>query len=146
VNYNRDVEIFPVLRRILEKITGGEPFYKSPTDMGVNRAGFAILDDGITQEEAKQEIIRRYFRYLCEYTVGLTDKETFRGSSCWWSISTCSRSRARSFSRRVRPRRGLRRKTGGMRDFLRGGHRPEGRGHRDREQFAPFACRFEAWS
>ncbi len=76
VNYNRDVEVFPVLRRILEKITGGEPFYKSPTDMGVNRAGFAILDDGITQEEAKQEIIRRYFRYLCEYTVGLTDKET----------------------------------------------------------------------
>jgi uncharacterized protein (UPF0371 family) len=76
VNYNRDVEIFPVLRRILEKITGGEPFYKSPTDMGVNRAGFAILNDGITQEEAKQEIIRRYFRYLCEYTVGLTDKET----------------------------------------------------------------------
>ncbi|RPJ42877.1 MAG: DUF1846 domain-containing protein [Deltaproteobacteria bacterium] len=76
VNYNRDVEIFPVLRRILEKITGGEPFYKSPTDMGVNRAGFAILDDGITREEAKQEIIRRYFRYLCEYTVGLTDKET----------------------------------------------------------------------
>ena len=76
VNYNRDVEIFPVLRRILEKITGGEPFYKSPTDMGVNRAGFAILDDEITQEEAKQEIIRRYFRYLCEYTVGLTDKET----------------------------------------------------------------------
>ena len=76
VNYNRDVEIFPVLRRILEKITGGAPFYKSPTDMGVNRAGFAVLDDGITQEEAKQEIIRRYFRYLCEYTVGLTDKET----------------------------------------------------------------------
>src|SRR5512136_2306370 len=76
VNYNRDVEVFPVLKRILEKITGGEPFYKSPTDMGVNRAGFAILDDGITQEEAKQEIIRRYFRYLCEYTVGLTDKET----------------------------------------------------------------------
>jgi uncharacterized protein (UPF0371 family) len=76
VNYNRDVEIFPVLKRILEKITGGEPFYKSPTDMGVNRAGFAILDDGVTQEEAKQEIIRRYFRYLCEYTVGLTDKET----------------------------------------------------------------------
>ncbi len=76
VNYNRDVEIFPVLKRILEKITGGEPFYKSPTDMGVNRAGFAILDDGITREEAKQEIIRRYFRYLCEYTVGLTDKET----------------------------------------------------------------------
>jgi len=76
VNYNRDVEIFPVVRRILGRITGGEPFYKSPTDMGVNRAGFAILDDGITQEEAKQEIIRRYFRYLCEYTVGLTDKET----------------------------------------------------------------------
>ena len=76
VNYNRDVEIFPVLKRILEKITGGELADKSPTDMGVNRAGFAILDAGVTGEEAKQEIIRRYFRYLCEYAMGLTDKET----------------------------------------------------------------------
>ncbi len=76
VNYNRDVEAFPVLRRILEKITGGESFYKSPTDMGVNRCGFAITDDEATQEAAKQEVIRRYFRYMCEYAMGFTDGET----------------------------------------------------------------------
>ncbi|WAC06954.1 MAG: DUF1846 domain-containing protein [Thermodesulfobacteriota bacterium] len=76
VNYNRDVEIFPVLKRILEKITGGESFYKSPTDMGLNRAGFAISDDEGTKEAAMQEIIRRYFRYRCEYAMGFADKET----------------------------------------------------------------------
>ncbi|UCD86867.1 MAG: DUF1846 domain-containing protein [Desulfobacterales bacterium] len=76
VNYNRDVEVFPVLKRILEKITGGESFYKSPTDMGVNRAGFAITDDEMTREAAKQEVIRRYFRYRCEYAMGFADKET----------------------------------------------------------------------
>ena len=76
VNYNRDVEAFPVLKRILEKITGGESFYKSPTDMGVNRCGFAITDDEVTKEAAKQEIIRRYFRYRCEYAMGFADSET----------------------------------------------------------------------
>lgn len=76
VNYNRDVEVFPVLKRILEKITGQESFYHSPTDMGVNRAGFAIINDEITKKAAKQEIIRRYFRYRCEYAMGFTDKET----------------------------------------------------------------------
>ena len=76
VNYNRDVEIFPVLKRILERITGGKSFYRSPTDMGVNRAGFAITDDDVIQEAAKQEIIRRYFRYQCEYMMGFADKET----------------------------------------------------------------------
>jgi len=76
VNYNRDVEIFPVLKRILERITGVGSIYKSPTDMGVNRAGFGIIDDDIVQEAAKQESIRRYFRYSCEYISGLTDKET----------------------------------------------------------------------
>ncbi len=76
VNYNRDVEVFPVLRRILEKITGQESFYRSPTDMGVNRAGFAIIDDETTREAAKQEIIRRFFRYRCEYAMGFSDKET----------------------------------------------------------------------
>ncbi len=76
VNYNRDVEVFPVLRRILEKITGEASFYRSPTDMGVNRAGFAITNDGITQEAAKMEIIRRYFRYRCEYVMGFADRET----------------------------------------------------------------------
>jgi uncharacterized protein (UPF0371 family) len=76
VNYNRDVEVFPVLKRILEKITGGPSFYQSPTDMGVNRAGMAIVKDEVTREAAKQEVIRRYFRYRCEYAVGFADKET----------------------------------------------------------------------
>ncbi len=76
INYNRDVEVFPVLKRILEKITRGVSMYKSPTDMGVNRAGFGIIDDETIKEAAKQEIIRRVFRYKCEYIMGFVDKET----------------------------------------------------------------------
>ncbi len=76
VNYNRDVEVFPVLRRIIEKITQAHSFYKSPTDMGVNRAGFGIIDDEAVRAAAIQEVIRRYFRYACEYALGVTDKET----------------------------------------------------------------------
>ena len=76
VNYNRDVEVFPVVKRILEKITGGDSFYNSPTDMGVNMAGFAIVNDEVTREAAKQEVLRRYFRYRCEYVMGFTDRET----------------------------------------------------------------------
>jgi len=77
VNYNRDVEIFPVLKRILERVSSREAIYQSPTDMGVNRAGFSITDDNIVREAAKQEIIRRYFWYKAEYAKGLTDQETF---------------------------------------------------------------------
>jgi uncharacterized protein (UPF0371 family) len=76
INYNRDVEIFPVLRRILEKITGAESRYKSPTDMGVNRAGFGITADAVVREAALQELVRRYFRYLCEYAMGFVDRNT----------------------------------------------------------------------
>ena len=76
VNYNRDLEIFPVVKRILERIAGEDAFYESPTDMGVNRAGFAITDDGAVREAACQEVIRRYFRYACEHAMGLTDRET----------------------------------------------------------------------
>jgi len=76
VNYNRDVEVFPVLKRILKKISGGESPYQSPTDMGVNRAGFAIVNDEQAREASKQEIIRRYFRYRCEYAMGLTARDT----------------------------------------------------------------------
>lgn len=76
INYNRDVEAFPVLRKILERITGGEAMYRSPTDMGVNRAGSGIVDDAAVRAAAGQEVIRRYFRYACEYAMGLTDKET----------------------------------------------------------------------
>jgi uncharacterized protein (UPF0371 family) len=76
VNYNRDIEIFPVLKRILERITGAESIYQSPTDMGVNRAGFAIVDDAVVQAAAIQEIIRRFFRYRCEYALGSVDQKT----------------------------------------------------------------------
>jgi uncharacterized protein (UPF0371 family) len=76
VNYNRDVEVFPVLRRILEKITGKESPYRSPTDMGVNRAGYAISDDEGARKAACEEMIRRYFRYRCEYAMGFADAET----------------------------------------------------------------------
>lgn len=75
VNYNRDVEVFPVLRRILEKIMGSEPCYKSPTDMGVNCAALGIINDDVVREASKQELIRRYFRYMCEYAMGFVDKE-----------------------------------------------------------------------
>jgi uncharacterized protein (UPF0371 family) len=74
VNYNRDVEVFPVLRRILERLTEAESFYKSPTDMGVNRASCGIIDDTIVREAATQEIIRRYYRYSCEHAMGFSDK------------------------------------------------------------------------
>lgn len=76
VNYNRDVEIFPVVKMILEKIMGNELAYLSPTDMGVNRAGFAIVDDTVVREAAKQELIRRYFRYNYENILGVERKET----------------------------------------------------------------------
>lgn len=80
VNYNRDIETFPVLRRIIEKITGEESMYKSPTDMGVNRVGFGIIDDDVIKEASKQEIIRRYFKTGCEYKKGYVDKETLERS------------------------------------------------------------------
>ena len=76
INYNRDVEIFPVLKRILERITGADSMYRSPTDMGVNRAGFAITNDDVVRHAASQEVLRRLFRYQCEYVLGFTSKET----------------------------------------------------------------------
>lgn len=76
VNYNRDVEVFPVLKRILEKITGTESVYRSPTDMGVNRVGFGIVDEERVCQAATQEVIRRVLRYRCEYTMGLVERET----------------------------------------------------------------------
>ena len=65
VNYNRDVEVFPVLNAMFEKIEGVSP-YKSPTDMGVNMAGFCIVDDEVCQKASLEEIIRRYFKTLCQ--------------------------------------------------------------------------------
>ncbi|PIE52636.1 hypothetical protein CSA37_05240 [Candidatus Fermentibacteria bacterium] len=76
INYNRDVEAFPLVRRILEKITGTKSPYSSPTDMGVNRVGFGIENDQAVRQAAEQEIIRRCFRYRCEYVMGLAEKKT----------------------------------------------------------------------
>jgi uncharacterized protein (UPF0371 family) len=76
VNYNRDVEAFPLVRRIIEKITREASFYKSPTDMGVNRAGYGITDDDVVRQAATQEVIRRFLRSSCEYVMGLADKES----------------------------------------------------------------------
>ena len=76
VNYNRDIDAFPVLKRILHAITGSDEGYKSPTDMGVNRAGFGIIDDEICREAAKQEIVRRYLIAECSYRKGSIDAST----------------------------------------------------------------------
>jgi uncharacterized protein (UPF0371 family) len=75
VNYNRDIEAFPLLHRILERITGQPSFYRSPTDMGVNRAALGIIDDAACRSAARQEIIRRYFNYACEYAMGLVERD-----------------------------------------------------------------------
>ncbi len=72
VNYNRDVEVFPVLAAIFTEIYGNCP-YKSPTDMGVNMAGHCIVDDEACRKAAKQEIIRRYYAESCVARQGLSD-------------------------------------------------------------------------
>ena len=74
VNYNRDIEIFPVLKDIFEKIYGECP-YKSPTDMGVNMAGYCITDDKAVCDASKMEIIRRYYDTLCRKRNGNADAE-----------------------------------------------------------------------
>ena len=74
VNYNRDVEVFPVLNNIFEKIYGESP-YKSPTDMGVNMAGNCIIDDEVCKEASRQEIVRRYYSALNGLLLGTTTEE-----------------------------------------------------------------------
>jgi len=75
VNYNRDVEIFPVVEAMLEKILGTCP-YKSPTDMGVNMAGNCIIDDEVTKRASCQEIVRRYYTALCDQRKGITTDDS----------------------------------------------------------------------
>ena len=72
VNYNRDVEAFPILNDIFEKILGESP-YKSPTDMGVNMVGFCIEDDEVCRQASYDEIIRRYYKAMCDRIVGRVD-------------------------------------------------------------------------
>ena len=77
VNYNRDVEIFPVLNAMFERIQGSSP-YRSPTDMGVNMAGFAISDDTVCQEASRMEILRRYYAGLVDRAKGKCGDEVVR--------------------------------------------------------------------
>ena len=77
VNYNRDVEAFPVLVAMFEKILGTCP-YKSPTDMGVNMVGNCIVDDALTREASAQEVVRRYYSALCDAKQGKAGEEPVR--------------------------------------------------------------------
>ena len=77
VNYNRDVEIFPVLSAIFEQIQGACP-YKSPTDMGVNMAGFCIVDDAVCRDASNREILRRYYTAAVDRVRGNCDDDTLR--------------------------------------------------------------------
>ncbi|MEG2770668.1 MAG: DUF1846 family protein, partial [Oscillospiraceae bacterium] len=76
VNYNRDVDAFPIVKTILSRICGNDEAYKSPTDMGVNMAGYAITDDDACRSASMQEIIRRFYKASCEYKQGREKKET----------------------------------------------------------------------
>lgn len=74
VNYNRDIEVFPILNAIFARIWGESP-YQSPTDMGVNMAGYCIIDDDVVSAAARQEVIRRYYSTLVEVRKGLATDE-----------------------------------------------------------------------
>lgn len=74
INYNRDIEVYPVLNAMFEKVIGKNP-YKSPTDMGVNMAGNCIIDDEVCREAGKQEILRRYYKGLCDLKRGHNSKD-----------------------------------------------------------------------
>ncbi len=76
VNYNRDLELFPVLKSILSRVSS-QTIYKSPTDMGVNVVGACIKDEEIVVEACKKEIVRRYYNELNNYKLGLTDSDAY---------------------------------------------------------------------
>jgi len=93
VNYNRDVEIFPVLNAIFEKIAGKSP-YNSPTDMGVNMAGNCICDDEVCRAASKQEIIRRYYQALNALAAGTgTEEEAIKIELIMKQAGTCKEDR-----------------------------------------------------
>ena len=81
VNYNRDVEIFPVLKAMMDRISGHCP-YQWPTDMGVNMAGFAIIDDEACSDAACREIVRRYYHALPRSSVAVWVRIRLRSASC----------------------------------------------------------------
>ena len=77
VNYNRDVETFPILKNILSKVSKKD-IYNSPTDMGVNMVGFCITNESVVEEASKKEIVRRYYNELNNYKMGLCDEDTYK--------------------------------------------------------------------
>jgi len=77
INYNRDIETFPILKSILKKVLKRDIYY-SPTDMGVNMVGFCITDDDLVEEASKKEIVRRYYNELNNYKMGLCDEDTYK--------------------------------------------------------------------
>ncbi len=77
VNYNRDIEAFPVLKNILKKVQNKNVYF-SPTDMGVNMIGYCITNNEVVEEASKKEIVRRYFNELNNYKMGLCDEDTYK--------------------------------------------------------------------
>ncbi len=77
VNYNRDIETFPILKNILSRVSEKD-IYFSPTDMGVNMVGFCISDNDIVEEASKKEIVRRYYNERNNYKMGLCDEDTYK--------------------------------------------------------------------
>ena len=77
VNYNRDVETFPILKNILSKVSKKDIYY-SPTDMGVNMVGFCITNNEVVEEASKKEIVRRYYNEQNNYKMGLCDEDTYK--------------------------------------------------------------------
>ena len=77
VNYNRDIETFPILKNILSKVSQKD-IYNSPTDMGVNMVGFCITDNDIVEEASKKEVVRRYYNEMNNYKMGLCDEDTYK--------------------------------------------------------------------
>ena len=77
INYNRDIETFPILKNILSKVSKKD-IYNSPTDMGVNMVGFCITDEKIVEDASKKEIVRRYYNELNNYKMGLCDEDTYK--------------------------------------------------------------------
>ena len=77
INYNRDIETFPILKSILKKVLNKDIYY-SPTDMGVNMIGFCITNNNIVEEASKKEIVRRYYNELNNYKMGICDEEVYK--------------------------------------------------------------------
>ncbi len=145
VNYNRDVEAFPLVRRIIEKITREASFYKSPTDMGVNRAGYGITDDDVVRQAATQEVIRRFLRSSCEYAMGVADKESVQRCELLMNELGATPNDRTTVSPALQAAQGGgSRREGERRNLLRRRDRAEGRDDHHREEFSADALGIRA--